>query len=935
MAKAREKRARTVAQKNTERDDCRRAELLANIQANLEAEEKAEAEIAAAKEQCFLGVLELLDKGGYTWGDLVEWLSRPSSGCKSVRWHGFFKNGSQVSRVLDLWAWKNPPTVRHRVQKWAVTCACKVVNKEGDLVTESGILQSQDLPIDDSFLISFDISSIHSRLRDMCPYMNQLMRAFGTTRRQELEACKPCQSDAAQELAQRVGTSMTVLLGERSQNNSLTKHVVGLYLYITGVQRQLIAVLSKFGLSSSYQTIAGSLTARDIEGRTEGVQTERDAIGDAIEDDARASTTEAPIPTSPALPPGAGLLRRICEACRLTARRVARTYVCGHVYDNINMMFRVAEQIVGRKDTQENGTCATIFPLFDARKEDMRTSDLLASLDRAPPLAIGDILHDPDEAKAFRESLEHALLRDLVDHCASLTRFRREVEACLPGRDDQIPLHQTDIYPLPAMQIDESSITGNAQVMDAMFRELGFDPGSEEFAATVRPVFGDQLSISRLRSLINNRAGHESPANSYAYAIFGPGLFHHQMALTHGIMETHFGDSEGALRNPTSLAFFNTVVDRKPIVVTSLPPYRQCRDLIFIILSAALPLCLHEVSGAEDFDEYTANVTFDELRSHISRTYDLLWSPRVVTVLRRARADELAERVRAHADEPDYDPLTDTEKLKSGDMVFENMALLLRDALIAREFTDAIKGGYSGRIVSCLKVLTLMYRGSGRVKYAHELLHLVHNLVHVWPKPIRDVVLKNWLVNPTGRPNSWVPVDLMQEHNNFWTKASHMRCNASWHWLKIVSPCISLFRKIALQMNARFGARLGNKHSTPGLERDIASLQNSMRTNSVFQKTPGRILRGVKNGEVPNVIASGLKQLYGPLAEYNKMFTRLQRRRRETPLGPLEATPESSLPVAAPDVEQSAIGPSIATVRHLEDTHTTGILMLAIFIDRF
>lgn len=203
MEKAQEKRALTVAQKNTERDNSRRAELLANIQANLEVEARAAAEIAAAKERCFLGVLELLDKDGYTWGDLVEWISRPSSGCRSVRWHGFFKNSLQVIRVLELWAWKNPPTARRRVQQWAVSCACKVVSKEGDSVTESSVLQAQDLPIDDSFLLSFDLSSIHSRLRDMCPSMNQLMRAFCTTRRQELEADKPCDTLAAQELADK------------------------------------------------------------------------------------------------------------------------------------------------------------------------------------------------------------------------------------------------------------------------------------------------------------------------------------------------------------------------------------------------------------------------------------------------------------------------------------------------------------------------------------------------------------------------------------------------------------------------------------------------------------------------------------------------------------------------------------------------------------
>ncbi len=64
--------------------------------------------------------------------------------------------------------------------------------------------------------------------------------------------------------SQRIGTSMSDLLGERSQNNSLTKHVITLYLYATGAKRQLISVLHKWGLCSSYPAIAGSITANDI-----------------------------------------------------------------------------------------------------------------------------------------------------------------------------------------------------------------------------------------------------------------------------------------------------------------------------------------------------------------------------------------------------------------------------------------------------------------------------------------------------------------------------------------------------------------------------------------------------------------------------------------------------------------------------------------------
>ena len=32
-------------------------------------------------------------------------------------------------------------------------------------------------------------------------------------------------------------------------------------------------------------------------------------------------------------------------------------------------------------------------------------------------------------------------------------------------------------------------------------------------------------------------------------------------------------------------------------------------------------------------------------------------------------------------------------------------------------------------------------------------------------------MLKNWLLNPTGKEDSFVEVDLVQEHLNFWIKA--------------------------------------------------------------------------------------------------------------------------------------------------------------------
>ena len=38
----------------------------------------------------------------------------------------------------------------------------------------------------------------------------------------------------------------------------------------------------------------------------------------------------------------------------------------------------------------------------------------------------------------------------------------------------------------------------------------------------------------------------------------------------------------------------------------------------------------------------------------------------------------------------------------------------------------------------------------------------------------RQVVMKNWLVNTTGYVDGFIPLDLLQEHLNFWIKVSYI-----------------------------------------------------------------------------------------------------------------------------------------------------------------
>ncbi|KAI0732737.1 hypothetical protein C8Q72DRAFT_968443 [Fomitopsis betulina] len=375
-------------------------------------------------------------------------------------------------------------------------------------------------------------------------------------------------------------------------------------------------------------------------------------------------------------------------------------------------------------------------------------------------------------------------------------------------------------------------------------------------------------------------------------------------------------------RNPGSLAFHNNNLDCKPIVLSSLPSFRECRNLAFVSLYSQVLHCLELVSETEDLSNYAAHVDFNQLKAHTAEIVTRFVDGKTVDCLWTARAAELREREKqgesaARASEVD----TGTEctdngvsgDLTQGDMVFENAVLLLRDALILRLLTDCIKCGNSGRVLLVLKVLALYYRGCGWTKYAQEVLFLIHNFKHVWPEPLQRIVLKNWLVNPTGKANAWVEVDLLQEHLNFWIKTIYKvhGSSASWEWLAMISPCVDVLRSLAVSMNSTLGAQQGTKHTTPSLEQDIAHLRVSLRRFHVYEVIPGReIDDGSDNPVVPDSLTLGLQRLGEPLKEFNAVFAKLQARCRAPPLlGHKYVRDNITAPSASASTPQAVVPP--------------------------
>lgn len=235
------------------------------------------------------------------------------------------------------------------------------------------------------------------------------------------------------------------------------------------------------------------------------------------------------------------------------------------------------------------------------------------------------------------------------------------------------------------------------------------------------------------------------------------------MAECHGTLETHFEKPSAGARSPGGLAFHNTVLDRIPIVLSSLPSFRTTRHLMFISLYGRVLHCLTKVSKHKTLEQCFAKTkAFSELEKHVQLIYAQYADVTRVQELRDMRAPEEAVRkteakrvaaelakekktakeaaVEAGKDPKDIPMATKPSPLlhvKKGDMVFENALLFMRDALITREVSDAIKSADSGRIIGVLKMLAFSFRGNVRSTYAHEILHVLHNLTQVCPPALR------------------------------------------------------------------------------------------------------------------------------------------------------------------------------------------------------
>jgi hypothetical protein len=281
-----------------------------------------------------------------------------------------------------------------------------------------------------------------------------------------------------------------------------------------------------------------------------------------------------------------------------------------------------------------------VIPLHNANIEDLRTQTLDEQISNARPLRLEDLDLTETECTLLNDALVHTILSIIVTHGGEgFAKWSDDLKNSRPQSSDTINVHQTPIHPLPAMEIDESTITGNVEIIEAIEAELHPNSEYEGLPEYIKIIAGDQLTIARQRSILNIRVGHEDGADSWKHIVLMPGLFHAKIADCHGLLTVHFGKS--STRSPGSLAFHNTCLDRLPIILTSLPSFRVCRDLIMVSLYARVLHLLLQVSNSNTIEEYVTQYTsWTNLQEHAQKILECYTDVNRVQELRQPRERE-------------------------------------------------------------------------------------------------------------------------------------------------------------------------------------------------------------------------------------------------------------------------------------------------------
>ncbi|KIM71540.1 hypothetical protein PILCRDRAFT_16981 [Piloderma croceum F 1598] len=432
------------------------------------------------------------------------------------------------------------------------------------------------------------------------------------------------------------------------------------------------------------------------------------------------------------------------------------------VYDNINFTLRKTSQRLDSATHQINATTLAVVSLpmkftRAAYAAALSVSERNKKAGLRNQMKLDDLKPMAEQQRQLADASKHNIRMILLEHTPGigkhkklLRRLRKKVKEIKP-RIRILECERTEFFPLPALNEEEASVQGTIKVVISIFTRL------LEFAAELEERKDEFLEFQRL---------------NWVQEASMP--FHFQLNAVYMICRTHLGFSGD--NDPSSLEHHRTILRRSKLDPKK-PEYNKAKELVMHSLIARIIDCtwiILEKPKSSHLKKWKPN--WEEF----NRTVTEIW-------------EKFATMAAAH------------DALEAGDEVLAHSILFIRDALLFREFCEAIRDADVGRMWTVYDFWVFMMRGAGCHNYGNEILEMKAQFKHEFPPLLQEVIERTWLVNRWGTEGRSIPTDLYLEHNNGFTKnmfAAMGSCASFNHVCDKSSACVEVLLSIDADIKA-------------------------------------------------------------------------------------------------------------------------------------
>ncbi|KAJ3729395.1 hypothetical protein C8R42DRAFT_742175 [Lentinula raphanica] len=634
---------------------------------------------------------------------------------------------------LTRFVWKRAPEVADVILSEEIQ---RVLAKEGQAIQE--LLTRENSTKMSDLLIQFSISTLIESLKKEAPVLWESLEAIATNSGRRTE-------ETQRDMELVLATTCAMLAVLRSQRANNFQAVIGMFLIASGTSKRTMEVFHHAGISLSYPaTIKHMKTLSN-----EAVQ---------------------------------------------RYQRIVQEQMCSLVWDNLCIQFRVGSQRLDSKDHFDNGTTATLIPIFNPYTKSCQTPHGTLPLSMKPARNTTNpifdftndaILPSPDVIQGITQCCKWQLRRIATDIIPGLAHLKSSFGSC--PEVDKIELHKTEQYPLPAMKEEENSIDGTIRVFETILRNAKVS-NDDLIAHGIMFTDGDLLTDSLVDKVESARRNNPLPINGMKGNLRRLGIWHAKASGCRMIINEHWGQ-----------------------------PQSKDAGAAAHISDGFRLFC-----GIEDLDQWARSASSDDFIHVSDLVYENLFTTR------------------------SFDAAKSSE---NQDTTYLNNLLQNRDTLLYIEIVDAIKSGDIGRVVNVFRVWMVMMRAKKTMpKYADAFFETLGRL-NTYPETLKKFYLHNWLVNVTGKEKRWKEVDLLQEHQNFWAKIIYNAkgSNRSWDWLAMITPIIFELRNAIRMVQTEFKiVDLSTKHTVPDMTREIAALADALKEEKIQSYVANRLTNGMK-----------------------------------------------------------------------------------------